>query len=177
MRKTRLLAVAVSAAAILGLAACGSDNKKSSSTSTSTPTTTGTSTAGSGQFAAQANATCSQFQSRLTAIQKRAQTAASGSASARAAVLNDTATLLDELNTKLKSITPPANKQAQYNQLVKAFETVATDYRAGAKAFESGDTNGARTKTQAGVTASAQGVRVATALKLPACGAGGGGTG
>ena len=172
MQKTRMLTVAVAATAALGLAACGSDDKKDTSSSASTPTTsTPTSTGGSSAFTTQANATCSQFQSRLNTIQKRAQSA---TAANRASILNDTADLLDELNTKLKSITPPPDKKAQYDQLVKAFEDVATDYRAGAKAFESGDDTTGRTKTQAGVTASAEGVRVATQLQLPACGAGGG---
>ena len=169
MQKKRMLTVAVAAIAALGLAACGSDDKKSSSTST--PTTPTTPAGNSSQFTTQANKTCSQFQARLNTIQKRAQSA---TAANRAAILNDTADLLDELNTKLKSITPPADKKAQYDQLVKAFENVATDYRAGAKAFESGDDTTGRTKTQAGVTASAEGVRVATQLNLPACGAGGG---
>src|SRR4051794_22634783 len=150
MHKTRMLAVAAAAIAALGLAACGSDNKKKSS-STSTPTTSTTSTGGnSSQFTTQVNATCSQFQARLNTIQKRAQGA---TAANRASILNDTADLLDELNTKLKSITPPPDKKAQYDQLVKAFQNVATDYRAGAKAFQSGDDTTGRTKTQAGVTA------------------------
>ena len=179
MRKLRYLAPIMATGLVLGLAACGDDDDKDkkSDTGATTGATTGTgpntgtgSTAPAGDFEKQANEACSSFQSRLNDLQKDAQDVSTNDQ--RAEVLGNTSDLLGELDSKLKSITPPADKQAKYDELVAAFSEVQTKYGDAADAFKAGDTAKARELTQAGVTASAKGVTLSTELKLPACGSG-----
>jgi len=188
MRKLRFLAPIMATGLVLGLAACGGDDDddkdKKDTTGASTGQTdtgagadtggagadTGGAGADSGAFTEEANAACASFQSRLNDLQKDAQDVSDNAS--RAEVLNKTADLLDELNTELEGIEAPADKQAKYDELIKAFEDVSTNYKAGASAFEDGNVDEAREATQKGVTASASGVTVATELELPACGSG-----
>jgi len=181
MRKLRFLAPIMATGLVLGLAACGGDDDddkdKKDTTGASTGQTdtgggadTGAASADSGAFTKDANEACASFQSRLNDLQKDAKNVSDNAS--RAEVLNNTAELLDELNTELEGIEAPADKQAKYDELIKAFEDVSTNYKAGASAFEDGNVDEAREATQKGVTASASGVTVATELDLPACGSG-----
>lgn len=178
MSPMRTFAILSCCGLALGLSACGGDDDGGGDGAQQrTPAADGDAKAGEGgkpvsqqEFAYRANRLCSGFQKRLDKIRTRAEGAKPAQ---RAGVLRDTAKLLDELGTKLRGVPAPAAQRADYRKLLDAFKRVSARYRDGARAFAGGDAQKGARLTNAGVKSSQEGVRLATKLKLPACGSGG----
>jgi hypothetical protein len=150
----------------------GDDNKKSTSIatqpasqSTSTPTTTGPSEAA---FKTQANATCTNFQSELKSNLRVIRSSSSSSSDKRKA-LGSFGRLLQTEAKQLGTIQAPEADAAEFDKLIRLYDTGGGEFNDAANAFEAGNSSEATSKTQSGAADLKQGSAIARGLGLTAC--------
>jgi hypothetical protein len=159
----RVAVVAAGCVAVAALAFAGCGGGGSSSTSTGATGASGGTPLSQDEFVTQANDVCGTASNQAAALKKPTDVASTVDYLAQAL------TIYSDLNTKLQAITPPADLQDKYNQLLSSEQATISgvqDMEAAAKAGDKAKLSEISQKVSA---INASRVKLAAALGIPNC--------
>jgi hypothetical protein len=148
----------------LAVAGCGGGGSSSTTGASGASGQAGSQPLSKADFVAQANQVCANSSDKITALGQQTH-----SASQIPSYLTKLGAIAEDLNSQLQALTPPAELQAEYQQLLdKNSETISVTHRAVAAA-QSGDQQELQAQIAKGNEINAAKVPIAKELGIPNC--------